>query len=787
MKYYLKYSIRNIFKNKSYSYIRICGLAIALAASILILMYVQHEFSYDRFHDNSENIYRLCTLQHPYHPPQTAGILAEGLPEISSYTRILPREEWIIKHGDKQFKEKELAFVDPNFFKIFSFNLLEGNPENVLENPYSIVITSDLAHKFFSNENPIGKLLKLRNNNDYIITGIMEEMPDNSHFQYRVFATLENSEDEFGKDWMNNWGWGNFLVYFKMTNHFLKEDVEAKCSTIMAQHRSPGPDNPDLKYTLQPLHEIHLLSYHFINDIQPQNSIINIFVFTAIGLLILLIACINYINLLIAQTSYRFIEIGIKKAFGVTKPQLFIQHLTESFITIILTFSISVVIVIVCFPYFNTLTGTSFSFATLSRVNLLLGFICLLLITTLLAGCYPAFVFSSYEPVRLIRKLSFNDKLKFSLSKFLVGVQFAIVILLLGCSLFMFRQVKFLENKELGYDKENILISALPDDLIDEKKFQVLKQSLLRQNEVLNVSATSCIPPDGLHNIGRFIPEGKNEWINMPIVHVRHDYFDILGLEASQGRLFSREMETDINEAVILNKSAIKKLSLNDNPVGQTIRCFWPESNRKIIGIINDFHFESLYESTKPAAFIIDNNESWQLMVKIAPSSLESSIKSINKICTTISPDWIFDFQLLDSRLEQIYRADKKTFLLMKYFTFFTMFIACMGLFGLASILTQNRIREVGIRKVNGATTQDILFLLNKKYVILVSIAFIVSVPFIWYIMKSWLANFAYKTGLSWWIFILTGIIALIIALLTVSWQTWKAANNDPVKVLRYE
>lgn len=787
LKYCIKLSVRNILKNKSYSFIRIGGLSIGLAASILIMMYVQYEHSYDRFHDDSKNIYRLCTPDHPYHPPQTAGILAEKLPEISCYTRVLPPEEWILKHGDKQLKEKVIAFVDPDFFKIFTFKLLEGNPETVLEKPYSVVITEDLAQKFFGNENPIGKSLTLRNKNDYIITGLMKKMPGNSHFQYRVFATLKSAENEFGNDWMNNWGWGNFLVYFKMKDHFSKKNVDAKCSAIMTQHLRAEQENINLKYTLQPLHMIHLYSYHFANDIQPQNSIINILVLIAIGALILVIACINYINLLIAQTSKRYTEIGIRKVVGITKKQLFIQHMTESLITIILSFSLSIVIVESCLPYFNLLTGTFISFTTLNPVSLMSGFICLLLITTLLAGCYPALVFSSYKPMRLLKNLASADRSKFGFSRLLVGIQFCIIIILLGCSLFMFRQIRFLENKELGYDKEGILISELPDELVDENGFQVLKQSLLKQNIVLNVSGASCNPSDGLHNRGKFLPDGENEWIEMPVVHVRHDYFEILGLEASQGRLFSKEIETDISEAVVMNKSAIEVLGLQENPVGQTLRCSWPESNRMIIGTLDDFHFESLYEPAKPTAFILDNDESWQLMIKISPSDLKSSVNSIKEVCHRISPEWIFEFHLLDSKLEQIYKEDRNKFMVMSSFAILAMLIACMGLFGLASIMTQNRVKEIGIRKVNGAKPLEIISFLNRNFVILVGTAFIVSSPLIWYIMTSWLRNFAYRTPLSWWIFILTGIIALLIALLTISWQSWRAANNNPVESLRYE
>ena len=785
-KNYFKIAFRNLIKNKMYSFVSIFGLAIGIAVCILLILYVQHELSYDRFHINADHIYRLCNPEHPYHSPQTAKILADNLPEIKNYARILVRDEQIIQYEEKRFKEAGFVYTEAELFQIFSFKFKHGNPETALRQPFTMVISEKIAHKYFGNENPIGKVFRLNNEYEYTISGVMENMPQNSHFRYDFFASLTNADDVFGASWMNHWGWENFLVYFLMQDEFSKSALEAKCSQLIAEHRNSEPNRPVPKFSLQSLKNIHLYSFHFENDIQPQNSITYVLIFSAIGILILLIACFNYINLQTANATTRANEIGIKKVVGATRNQLAKQFIGESFVVIFIAMFLSLIIVEICLPLFNTLSGKALSSSALIQMNTILGIFGIILITGILAGCYPAFFISAFQPVRLLKTSETGGKSKFHFMRILVGTQFTIVIILIFSAILMFRQIEFLQQKELGFNKEYILVSEV-GDFKDLEKYNALKRALLQQSVVMSVSSASRVPSDDLNNWGGLITEGQTEWITIPLVHIHHDYFETLGIEASQGRLFSNELETDVHHAIILNEAAVKKLGVHENPVGQMVRCNWPESNRRIIGIIDDFNFESLYEQIRPAAFLIHYSACWKLMVKIRLSNVKNTINTIQEISSRFYPEWIFEFHFLDERLDQIYQKDNRTFRLMGYFTALAIFIACMGLFGLASFMMKRRTKEIGVRKVLGASVIQILIMLTKNFTKWILFANVISWPIAYYFMNNWLQNFAYRIRIEWWIFASVGIISVFITLLTVSLQTIKAARANPVEALKYE
>jgi len=785
-KNYLKIAFRNHVKNKAYAFISIFGLAIGMAVCILLMLYVQHELSYDRFHINADNIYRLCNPEHPYHSPQTAKILADNLPEIKNYARILVRGEQIIQYNEKRFKEAEFVYADPELFQIFSFKFKHGNPETALQKPFTMVISEKIAYKYFGNENPIGKVFKLNNEYDYVIAGVMEDMPQNSHFRYDFFALLTNADDVFGERLMNHWGWQNFLVYFHVQDNFSIEEFETKCSQLIAEHRNIEQNEPQPEYSIQQLKDIHLYSSHFENDIQPQNSITYVLIFSAIGVLILLIACFNYINLLTANANTRANEIGIKKAVGATRNQLAMQFIGESLAVLFIAFFLSLIIVKMCLPIFNGLSGKVFSFASLIQMKILMSILGIILITGILAGFYPAFFLSAFRPVQALKTSTASGTSKFQFRRLLVGSQFTIVIILICSAILMFRQINYLQQKELGFNKEYILVSEV-GDFEDVDRYNTLKQALLQQSVVISVSSASRVPSDDLNNWGGLLPQGQTEWITMPFVHIHHDYFETLGIEASQGRLFSNKLETDVKHAIILNEAAMKKLGVHENPIGRMVQCNWPESNRKIVGIIKDFHFESLYEQIRPAAFVIHYSECWQLMVKVRPSNVKSTTNTIREISSRFYPDWIFEFHFLDDRLEQIYQKDNRILQLMGYFTALAIFIACMGLFGLASFMMKRRIKEIGVRKVLGASVTHILITLTKNFTKWILLANVISWPVAYYFMNNWLQNFAYRIDLTIWPFLMAGFFALIIALLTVSWQAVKAARTNPVDSLRCE
>ena len=781
----LKIAFANLIKSKAYSLISISSLTIGLAVSILLLIYVLDELSFDRYHVKVDHIYRLCQEQHPYQSPQTAKYLDDNLPEIKTHARILSRPYEILQYKKLRFRESKVAYVDAELFRIFSFKFKKGNAETALDQPATIVITEKIAQKYFGNSNPIGETFRLNNEYDYTVTGVIEDLSHNSHFRYEIFVTLADANTVYGVESMNSSGWLNFLVYFEMQDEFSKPDVEVKISQLLRKGQDADLDNPLVNYTIQPLEDIHLYSSHFLGDIQPQNSITYILIFSSIGLLILLIACFNYINLLTANASTRLTEIGIKKTFGASRNQLAVQFILESIVVFFISLGLALLMVKISLPIFNTLAEKELSFSTLFDMNICLGIFGIMLVVTILAGWYPAFIFSSFNPIRVLKALKSSSRSKFKIKTILVGVQFTIVIALIACAIIMSLQINLLQEKELGFDKESVLLSVV--DFGGEEKYNTLKEALLNQSYVSYVSSASRVPSGSLGNEGVVLLEGQTKQIKIAYVHINFDYFKTLGINATQGRLFSNQFRTDKTEAVILNKAAVKRIGVKGDPIGQTLRCNWPKSNRKIVGVIDDINFESLYNRIKPVAFVIKPDECYELMIKIKPSSAVNSRNSITQICEKFYPDQVFDFHFLDMQLEQLYQKDKKTFQLLRYFSALAVLLACMGLLGMASFILSSRTKEIGVRKVNGAKTYQIIAMLNKDFLKWVAIAFIIACPIAYYAMNKWLANFAYKTELSWWIFALAGLFAMGIALLTVSFQSWRAATRNPVESLRYE
>jgi putative ABC transport system permease protein len=783
IKNYIKVAIKNLIKSRVYSLISISSLSIGLAVVILLFLYVFQELSYDRFNENSNNIYRLCQEEHPYQAPGAAKLAADNLPEIKNYARILPRDNILVQFDEQKYKEDKVAWVDAELFEIFSFEFIHGNVQNSLQQPGTAVLTEKTARKYFGNENAIGKIFNVGSEYDYTVVGVIEDIPQNSHFTFDIFLTLADGNKMFSEGWMDNWGWNNFLVYFEMQDQFSKPDLEAKIAELMKDNNN---DDGILNlFTLQNLVDIHLYSSHFLGDIQPQNSITYVLIFSAIGLLILLIASFNYVNLFTANATTRVTEIGIRKTFGASRKQLAMQYISESMLVFFISFCISLILVWFSLPLFNELAGKALSFSILSNPNILLSLVGLMLITSLLAGWYPAFVLSSYSPTKVIKSFKSGVGSGFQIKKILVGAQFTIVIVLIASSLIMFRQISFLQDKDLGFDKEAVLTTIF--DFGDEAKYNTLKHALLQQSFVSNVSVASRIPSGTLGNQSYVLPEGQEESILIPYVHVNFDYFRTLGIKPIKGRLFSDQFKTDANESIILNKAAVALMGLEGDPVGQTVKCSWPPSNRKVVGIIDDIHFESLYNKVKPAVFLIEYPQAYHLIVKVKPSYIANSKNALTEICQSIYPDEVIEFTFLDQILEQRYQKDYTTFQMMGFFAALAIFLASMGLLGMTSFMMTSRTKEIGIRKVNGAKVSEIMQMLNISFVKWMVISFVIATPIAYFSMNSWLENFAYKAELSWWVFGLAGLISLIIVLLAVSSLSYRAARRNPIEALRYE
>ncbi|MCF7793035.1 MAG: ABC transporter permease [Candidatus Cloacimonetes bacterium] len=782
-KNYLKIIIKTLKKHKAYSLISISSLAIGIAVSILLFLYVIQELSYDRYHEKADTIYRLCQEEHPYQAPGAGKLLADNLPEIKQYARILPRDDILVQLNDQKFKEDLVAWTDAEFFDIFSFEAIEGNVQNSLKEPGTAVINEKIAQKYFGDENAIGKKFIVKSEYVYTVVGVIKNIPQNSHFTFDIFLTLADGDKMFGNDWMDSWGWWNFLLYFEMHDQFSKPDLEAKISTLMKEV-SNSDDDP-VKFTLQNLKNIHLYSSHFLGDIQPQNSITYVLIFSAIGLLILLIACFNFVNLFIANATTRVLEMGIRKSFGASHKQIAEQYIVESMIVFLISSAIALIIVELSLPIFNEISGKILSFTDLLNPSMILSFLGSIIVLGILTGLYPALVLSSHNPSSVIKSAKSQGRSGFKMKKILLGAQFTIVIALIACAAIMLRQISFLQNKELGFEKEAVITSIF--DFGDEAKYNTLKQALIKQSFVENVSTANRIPSGSLNNYGAVLPEGQTEGIAIAYVHVNFDYFRTLGIKPLQGRLFSEDFKTDTNEAIILNKAAVSLLGLKDNPIGHSIRCNWPPSTRKVVGIIDDINFEPLQNKVKPVVYVIDYSEAYHIIVKLKSSDIFGSTKAVTEITQSIYPEQVINFEFLDQILESRYQKDNKTFQLMGLFAFMAILLACFGLLGMTSFMLVRRTKEIAIRKVNGASILELIRLLNFDFVKLIVGTFVIAIPIAYYVMSKWLNSFAYKVELSWWIFALSGLIALLIALVTVSFLTYNAARRNPVLSLKCE
>lgn len=786
IKNYFKIALANINKNRVYSLISISSLAVGMAVCILLLFYVIDELSYDRYNEKADRIYRLCQEEHPYQAPGAARLLSDNFPEIKNSARILPRDNINVQFDDKRFKEDYVAWVDASLFDIFSFKFKAGSDGGSLNQPGTMIISEKTAQKYFGNENPIGKVLKVENEYDYIITAVIEDMPANSHFTFDIFMTLEDGDMMFSENWMENWGWWNFLVYFEMHDHFSNKELDAKISDQMNGifKEKFGKDTPETKFTLQNLKDIHLYSSHFLGDIQPQNSILYILIFSAIGILILFIACFNYVNLFTANATTRLTEISVKKTFGASRRQLAKQFIFESVLIFFISFCVSLVLVSLGLPLFNEFSGKNLSISILANTTILASILGMMVAVGILAGWYPAIILSSYSPTRVLRS-SFKSGSGFQVKKLLISTQFIIVIALMASAAIMFRQINLLETKDLGFEEEAVITAIF--DFGDETKYNSLKHELHGKSYVSSVSVASRIPSGSLSNKGRVKTEGQTESKEIPYVHVNFDYFKTLGIVPKQGRLFSEKFKTDATESIILNEAALKFLEIEGNPIGQSVQCNWPKSTRKIVGVIDDIHFESLYNKVKPAVFVINYPNVYHLIVKVIPSDEIGSMKAITDICQSFYPNEVIEFSFLDSILESRYSKDITTFQLMGFFAILAIFLACMGLLGVSTFIISGKTKEIGIRKVNGAKAFEIIRMLNIGFLKWIAISYIIAIPLAYYGMSRWLESFAYRTELSWWVFGLAGVITVAIVLTTVSWVTYRAARRNPVESLRYE
>jgi putative ABC transport system permease protein len=802
---YIKTAWRNIKRHKGYSAINLLGLAIGIACCIIILIYIQDEFSYDRYPQDYDQIYRLTEhLQSPDRgeissartPPPWAPSLTEDFPEIESYVRIkIPMVSWLVSRQvrDMKFHEKGFYFADETIFDFFNLPLIQGDSRTALASPSTLVLTETTARRYFGSEDPLGKTLRLDNTYDFQITGVMKDFPRNSHFSADILASFItlSSVPIYGGEFYATWRNGvapDLYTYIRLGEGASPEDLEGKLPGFLEKYLGPILQrlNLSISVRLQSLKNIHLHS-NLDAEIRANSDIRYIYIFSAIALFVLLIACINFMNLSTARSANRAQEVGMRKVVGAEKKQLVTQFLGETTFLAFLALLLAMIMVTLFLPVFNSLSGKHLK-PTLGDPLTLLGVVGITLFVGLVSGSYPAVYLSSFQPVAALRGSLKAGKANFLLRKSLVIFQFALSIVFMVATGVVYQQLNFIKNRDLGFDKEQVVVLPMGDPQA-RQIYQTFKDKALQSPDILAVSGTSSVP-GGLINILLFRPEdaAAGEEITMEHFMVDHDFIDALGLDLIEGRAFSLKYPTDVREAFILNEAAAGHLGWGEDPLDKriTITGF---KNGRVIGLVKDFHAKSLHQKIEPLLLHIapDPDVFLQLIVRIAPGNYQRTLSFLENVWEEVYPRDPFVYSFLDDDFDSLYRIERQRGKVFLVFSVLAIFIACLGLFGLASFTAEQRTKEIGIRKVLGASVGSIARLLSLEFVKLVLLANLIAWPAAYLIMKGWLGNFAYRTDMNVILFFLAGLAALIIALITVSFQAVRAALVNPAESIRME
>lgn len=797
-KNYFKTALRNLLRSKIYSFINIAGLSLGLACAMLIMLYVNDEVSYDRFHKNVSQIYRIDKEQKKEDGSDHFGswtgyfpgpCFAARIPEIQSFVRFEPGFADIKIGSDIQ--SQSISIVDANFFSVFNFPLLNGNPKTVLSQPNSIVITENMAKKYFGNTNAVGKTISIKNNGTfepYIVTAVAKNYPQNSSIKFDIVLPIKvSAADESNND---NW-FNSFLTTFvvlapnanvqavksKMDKVFLADASES----INAIKTKYGIKDIGISYALEPLTAIHLGNMVPDEDeiLADKSNPTFSYILSAIAFFILLIACINFVNLTVARSVKRAKEIGIRKVIGGTRKQLMIQFLSESFILCLIAFSFAIVIVVAVLPVFNQLSNKALSISYLFSAKLILGYLMLFIATSLLAGFYPAAVLSNYNPVKTLYS-RFNLAGKNYLQKSLVIFQFTLASFLIIGTLAIFLQFNYLTIQSLGYDDSNLITVQKPG--LTRNEAALFKQQLMKNANIIGVAAKNR---DFNNNTVKTVNGDKS--INVVVETLDVDYLRLLKVPIIAGRNFSPDYPSDSTHTVLVNEAFVKEAGWKQ-PLNQQVINFIDGRTYTVAGVVKDYHFKPLTEKITPQFFTINsNNDFGTAYVKIKAGTETSSLQYIANTFKNLFPLNPFVYNFKQEQNEQSYAAEAKWKQIILFSALLTIFISCIGLFGLSVLSAEKRIKEIGIRKVLGASVNSIVTILSTDFLKLIFISLIISTPLAWITTDKWLQNYPYRITISWWLFASAGLLVILIALFTISFQSIKAAIANPVKSLRTE
>jgi putative ABC transport system permease protein len=785
---YLKVVLRNIRRHAGYSFINIVGLALGMACCLMIALWVADELSFDRFHAKAADLYRVEENQsysgRVYHVTVTPYPLAPALkaevPEIAEATRVVWYGGQLFRFGEKAFFEDSVRAVDPAFLEMFSYPLSQGDPATALADPYSVLLTEETARKYFADESPVGKVLNVNNDFDLRVTGVLKNVPTNSYLRFDILVPYEllkakgRTNEEFGSN--------SILTFVELRPGTPPAAVDAKIKDFIKKRRETSVT----ELLLSPYTRIHLHQYF---GYERDTAVKYIYIFSIIAAFVLLIACINFMNLSTARSAGRAKEVGLRKVVGALKNHLVGRFYSESMIYAFLALVIALALVRLFLPWFNTLSGKSLALSLWKNKGILLGVAGITAVTGLLAGSYPAIFLSSFQPVKVLKGNLKTGAGGALFRRVLVVVQFTLSVFLIIGTLVVAKQMSYMKSKSLGYDKEQVLYISLRGST--SQSYGALREELRKDPRVLAVASSSHLPCAIGSNSGGVNWDGKDpqQVVLVGMCGVDYDFLDVMRIELVEGRNFSREFKTDATEAFLVNEE-VRKLMNKEAVAGESFS--FVGRNGRVVGVMKNFHFEEMQSKIEPLAVFMDVTDKGPqranfVLIRVSPGDVPGQIESIRKAWNVVNSRYPFDVRFLNDRIDEMYRTEERAGGLLRTFAVLAILIACLGLFGLASYTAEQRTREIGIRKVLGASVPQITTLLCREFFFLVLLANLLAWPAAYWAMANWLKGYAYRTSLDATVFVLALALALAIAVLSVSFQALRAAVASPSESLKYE
>ncbi|MBN2461484.1 MAG: ABC transporter permease [Candidatus Cloacimonetes bacterium] len=792
-----KVLIRNLKKHRGFSFINIIGLAMGITVCFLITIFIFHELSYDRFHVEYQDLFRIYItgaitgqeIEYAVTMPLLADVLQRDFPEvINAVTVGQSISKVVVKHADKLFFENSIYPVGRDFFNVFSYEMLAGNRDTMLEEPRSVLISQSLAKKYFGDEDPLGKILLVNNADNYTVTGVFADIPSNSHLKFNALISLEQLYDDIPQ----NWGLFSNYTYIRLEENTDPVQFTQKIRNLVMDKMGIDPEIHGMSFylNLEPVKDIHLysdLSYNMGND----GNIIYIYIFSAIALFILFIACVNFINLTTAHYTIRAKEIGIRKIIGASRKKVIMQFLWESMSITIIAAIVAFVMIELLLPLFNNLVGKEMNIYFLPGWKMLLTVALFVFLLGMAAGLYPAFYLSAFKAVNVIKGSTVAGHKKYIFRNILVIFQFIISIALISSTIVIYKQIQYYRTKKLGFDKEHVLIIPLRGNELMQRA-PLLKSTFEQIPGINKITISSNFPGSGACQGHGFLPEGYDEeqpWLFKTMV-IDYDFLEAFAISLKAGRNFSSDYASE-DMSLIINETLAKNLGWDD-PLGKIIKDPFNADGENpgaftVIGMVEDFHVNPLRNKIEPMVFYSNEGGNSTLSIKLAVGNIFKTLDLIRDKWQEMNPDMPFDYFFLDERFDSIHQGERKMGEIFLYFTLLAIFIACLGLFGLSSYVLQRKLKEIGIRKVLGSSLKDTLLLLSRDFNKLILLANLVAWPISYFLMNKWLQNFAYRTTISIWVFIMSGLLALFIAFTTMSAQIIRTARINPVDILKYE